>query len=449
MNSRSRSKSPGIRRRSSLHEPDTLSSTLPPPSTSLATSSTPVHPSTSSSSSQPTPLPSIRSLHPYLPPTAAQHHHPSGLARSPSLRDLHPHSHGSPLITQRHDGARPPPALAAPSMSGSYASPPTYSPYSSSSPRIHPPPHVSPHLVGVAGPGPTRSFSGPGLGGLAAPGHFGSHGAPIGPSTNHPGGGPLSSQIPSTISLSYDAGPGSDGEDVPMEGPVLGVEQLTQHEQPNKKKRRRQALSCTECKRRKIKCDRNQPCSPCTRRGEQAKCQWHVVESISDKYVSRAEYDELRARVDKLEALVVKLTGSDGSNLLEGSGRSDGDGRSGGQSPDPNEDEKNTYGGGSGGGGGKGYGGGSATLGKRRKGDEREEGGGMQDDLGSGYTSGAGFGSRTGLSESGDTKFHLGNGGSLANDLKRRRSSSVACVPAGVARASNPNIDSTRYSLGL
>ncbi|KAH9019972.1 hypothetical protein EDB85DRAFT_1896403 [Lactarius pseudohatsudake] len=46
-----------------------------------------------------------------------------------------------------------------------------------------------------------------------------------------------------------------------------------------KQKRRRQALSCTECKRRKIKCD-------------------------SDKYVSRAEYDELKIRVDRLEAML-------------------------------------------------------------------------------------------------------------------------------------------------
>ncbi|KAF5390609.1 hypothetical protein D9757_002588 [Collybiopsis confluens] len=87
---------------------------------------------------------------------------------------------------------------------------------------------------------------------------------------------------------------------------------------PPKKKRRRQALSCTECKRRKIKCDRNQPCAPCSRRGEQAKCQWHVVEPVrlitrsapsssssSEKYVSRAEYDELKSRFELLEASVI------------------------------------------------------------------------------------------------------------------------------------------------
>lgn len=30
------------------------------------------------------------------------------------------------------------------------------------------------------------------------------------------------------------------------------------------KKRRRPAVSCTECRRRKVKCDRNSPCSQCT-----------------------------------------------------------------------------------------------------------------------------------------------------------------------------------------
>ncbi|KAI0362557.1 hypothetical protein OH77DRAFT_63350 [Trametes cingulata] len=72
-----------------------------------------------------------------------------------------------------------------------------------------------------------------------------------------------------------------------------------------KQKRRRQALSCTECKRRKIKCDRANPCGPCVRRGEQAKCQWHVIEPM-EKYVTRSEFDELKARVQELEAAVFR-----------------------------------------------------------------------------------------------------------------------------------------------
>lgn len=86
---------------------------------------------------------------------------------------------------------------------------------------------------------------------------------------------------------------------------------------PAKKKRRRQALSCNECKRRKIKCDRAQPCGPCTRRGEQSKCQWRTLEPV-DKYVTRQEYealkeqsrvehDQLKRRLDHLESVVSRI----------------------------------------------------------------------------------------------------------------------------------------------
>lgn len=78
------------------------------------------------------------------------------------------------------------------------------------------------------------------------------------------------------------------------------------HHNPPKKKRRRQALSCTECKRRKIKCDRSQPCTPCTRRGEEAGCQWHIVEPV-EKYATKAEFDELKTRFDQLAALVQRF----------------------------------------------------------------------------------------------------------------------------------------------
>ncbi|KAF8879170.1 hypothetical protein BD779DRAFT_1164802 [Infundibulicybe gibba] len=90
-----------------------------------------------------------------------------------------------------------------------------------------------------------------------------------------------------------DYGVDSDADDGDQQGPP-------------KKKRRRQALSCTECKRRKIKCDRSQPCTPCSRRGEQHKCHWHIVEPV-EKYVTRAEYDDLKTRFEQLEGLVQRL----------------------------------------------------------------------------------------------------------------------------------------------
>ncbi|KAK0452203.1 uncharacterized protein EV420DRAFT_1559454 [Desarmillaria tabescens] len=97
--------------------------------------------------------------------------------------------------------------------------------------------------------------------------------------------------------------PSSSTGDGEGEGGKSGGDEL------KKKKRRRQALSCTECKRRKIRCDRNQPCVPCIRRGEQSKCLWNVVEP-AEKYVTQAEYDELKVWVEHLEALVERLTQS-------------------------------------------------------------------------------------------------------------------------------------------
>ncbi|KAJ7619971.1 hypothetical protein DFH06DRAFT_69914 [Mycena polygramma] len=87
--------------------------------------------------------------------------------------------------------------------------------------------------------------------------------------------------------------------------------------EPPKKKRRRQALNCTECKRRKIRCDRTQPCAPCVKRGDQLKCQWHVLEpailtsssfsSRTEKHLPCGEYDALRARIEALEIWICYL----------------------------------------------------------------------------------------------------------------------------------------------
>lgn len=39
-----------------------------------------------------------------------------------------------------------------------------------------------------------------------------------------------------------------------------------------KVKRRRQVQSCSECRRRKIKCDKKFPCGPCVLRNDQSIC---------------------------------------------------------------------------------------------------------------------------------------------------------------------------------
>ena len=48
--------------------------------------------------------------------------------------------------------------------------------------------------------------------------------------------------------------------------------QITPSTRPPPRKRNRQALSCTACRERKIKCDRTVPCSQCVKRGDQQFC---------------------------------------------------------------------------------------------------------------------------------------------------------------------------------
>ncbi|KDN43263.1 hypothetical protein RSAG8_06230, partial [Rhizoctonia solani AG-8 WAC10335] len=119
-----------------------------------------------------------------------------------------------------------------------------------------------------------------------------SHQAAAGPSTHDP------SNWTGTTSSQYGGGKRvlSDGDG---DGDSEEDEGKAGEEMP-KKRRRRQALSCTECKRRKIKCDRQHPCGPCVRRTEADKCHWNVVEP-SDKYILRTEWDGLQRRVEALE----------------------------------------------------------------------------------------------------------------------------------------------------
>ncbi|KAL1898857.1 hypothetical protein Sste5346_003267 [Sporothrix stenoceras] len=71
-------------------------------------------------------------------------------------------------------------------------------------------------------------------------------------------------------------------------------------------KRPRMALSCSECKRRKIKCDRNVPCTACIKRGRSAYCNWDEakIDPVPQPFVLRSELQELRDRVQILESLI-------------------------------------------------------------------------------------------------------------------------------------------------
>ncbi|KIK20831.1 hypothetical protein PISMIDRAFT_12746 [Pisolithus microcarpus 441] len=144
------------------------------------------------------------------------------------------------------------------------------------------------------------------------------------PSASYPGPPPTEPHLgPSTSSRSL-AHPRSE----PLESEAEGE---AESQGPVKKKRRRQALSCNECKRRKIKCDRFGLRIVITR----GVVSYHTAERnpvalaqpfvsnlhqhvFRDKYVtrqeydalkeqSRAEYDQLKRRMDGLEAMVSRF----------------------------------------------------------------------------------------------------------------------------------------------
>ncbi|KAF3937568.1 hypothetical protein ABW19_dt0207317 [Dactylella cylindrospora] len=84
-------------------------------------------------------------------------------------------------------------------------------------------------------------------------------------------------------------------------------------------KRNRQALSCLACRTRKLKCDRQQPCAACTKRGEGPSCTFNAAASVTatastNSGVSKPSSNildpkktEAQARLQKLEELVQQL----------------------------------------------------------------------------------------------------------------------------------------------
>ncbi|GJN89113.1 hypothetical protein Rhopal_002087-T1 [Rhodotorula paludigena] len=80
-----------------------------------------------------------------------------------------------------------------------------------------------------------------------------------------------------------------------------------------RKKRNRVALSCAECKRRKIKCDRVMPvCGNCTKRGRPNECSWDVFQPSNDAFLPptiarTAEVDSLAARLAHVEKYLATL----------------------------------------------------------------------------------------------------------------------------------------------
>ncbi|GAA5861032.1 hypothetical protein JCM8547_008014 [Rhodosporidiobolus lusitaniae] len=80
-----------------------------------------------------------------------------------------------------------------------------------------------------------------------------------------------------------------------------------------KRKRNRMALSCKECKRRKIKCDRVMPvCGNCTKRNRPGDCSWDVFQPANDAFLPAtlartADVDQLAARLAHVEKYLQTL----------------------------------------------------------------------------------------------------------------------------------------------
>ncbi|GAA5904148.1 hypothetical protein JCM8208_003460 [Rhodotorula glutinis] len=75
------------------------------------------------------------------------------------------------------------------------------------------------------------------------------------------------------------------------------------------RKRTKQSLSCGECKRRKIKCDRKVPCTACIKRGDADACNWEdaKIEPEKQPFALAAETDDLRARLSLIERFINTL----------------------------------------------------------------------------------------------------------------------------------------------
>lgn len=86
-----------------------------------------------------------------------------------------------------------------------------------------------------------------------------------------------------------------------------GTSSPPRHKIEPRKRRNRPALSCSECKRRKIKCSRVIPCEACVKRGDEATCHWE------DKNATNGHEDDhhhdlshLEERLNLIESILLK-----------------------------------------------------------------------------------------------------------------------------------------------
>lgn len=82
----------------------------------------------------------------------------------------------------------------------------------------------------------------------------------------------------------------------------------------NREEPKSRTLSCSECKRRKIKCDRNHPCGPCILRNDQARCKpvirWEAGCSLSEFTMLQNRVNELEGRLGSMQQVLEDVTGN-------------------------------------------------------------------------------------------------------------------------------------------
>ncbi|WVF69491.1 hypothetical protein IAT40_004268 [Kwoniella sp. CBS 6097] len=125
-------------------------------------------------------------------------------------------------------------------------------------------------------------------------------------------------QTTPNVSDSHDSvAQGSDNEEDELDengtaaSPGPGSSSKEKKERKPHATRRRVVQSCSECRRRKIKCDKKFPCGPCILRSDQARChevgmaEKNVVAS-SNNFATTSELAALAHRLDALEASLLK-----------------------------------------------------------------------------------------------------------------------------------------------
>ncbi|KAK8847674.1 hypothetical protein IAR55_005533 [Kwoniella newhampshirensis] len=106
-----------------------------------------------------------------------------------------------------------------------------------------------------------------------------------------------------------DDGPGDAGS--PSHGGGGGSGAKAKKERKPHATRRRVVQSCSECRRRKIKCDKKFPCGPCILRSDQARCHEvgmaeRAVVASPISFATTSELAVIAHRLDALEASLLK-----------------------------------------------------------------------------------------------------------------------------------------------